>query len=115
MPGGQARHDRGYAEAWADRCPGASPLEQSQEQQQITQNGCLVSLATIRDLESQMERLEGQIKKQEEEFSESLVSIYELEGQVESLERELEKQAQGFEEDIKATKCAQTEQEQRAI
>ncbi|KAB1210705.1 hypothetical protein CJ030_MR6G019904 [Morella rubra] len=90
-------------------------LKQSQEQQQMTQNECSVSLATITDLESQIERLEGQIKKQAEEFSESLVSIHELEGQVESLERELEKQAQGFQEDTNATKCAQTEQEQRAI
>lgn len=90
-------------------------LEQSQVQQQMTQNECSVSLATIKELESLIERLEEKIKKQAEELSESLFSINELEGQVEGLEKELEKQAQEFEEDLNAMTFAKTEQEQKAI
>ncbi|KAG6721216.1 hypothetical protein I3842_03G101400 [Carya illinoinensis] len=90
-------------------------LEQTQIKQQMTQSECAVSLATIKELESKIARLEGKIKQQEEEFSESLISINELEGQVESLEKELEKQAQRFEEDLNAMTCAKTEQEHRAI
>lgn len=90
-------------------------LEQSQVQQQMTQNECSVSLATIKELESHVERLEEKIKKQAEEFSESLTSINELEAEVKGLEKELEKQAQGFEEDLNAMTIAKTKQEQRAI
>jgi chromosome segregation ATPase len=90
-------------------------LEQSQVQQQMTQNEYSVSLATIKELESLIERLEEKIKKQAEDLSESLFSINELEGQVDGLEKELEKQAQAFEEDLNAMTFAKTEQEQRAI
>ena len=90
-------------------------LEQSQVQQQMTQNECLVSLATIKELESQILRLEEKIKKQAEDLSESLFSINELEAQVEDLEKELEKRAQLFEEDLNAMTFAKTEQEQKAI
>ncbi|KAE8022526.1 hypothetical protein FH972_008318 [Carpinus fangiana] len=90
-------------------------LEQSQVQQQMTQNECLVSLATIKELESQIQRLEERIKKQAEDLSETLFSINELEAQVEDLEKELEKQAQSFEEDLNARTFAKTEQEQKAI
>lgn len=90
-------------------------LEESQVQQQMTENECSVSLATIKELESHVERLEEKIKMQAEEFSESLISINELEAQVKGLEKELEKQALGFEEDLKAITIAKTKQEQRAI
>ena len=90
-------------------------LEESQIQQQMTQNECSASLATIKELESHVERLEEKIKMQAEEFSESLISINELEAQVKGLEKELEKQALGFEEDLNAMAIAKTKQEQRAI
>ncbi|XP_030949359.1 golgin IMH1-like, partial [Quercus lobata] len=90
-------------------------LEESQIQQQMTQNECSASLATIKELESHVEILEEKIKMQAEEFSESLISINELEAQVKGLEKELEKQALGFEEDLNAMAIAKTKQEQRAI
>lgn len=90
-------------------------LEEIQVQHQMTQNECSASLATIKELEFHVERLEEKNKRQAEEFSESLISINELEAQVKGLEKELETQALGFEEDLNAMTIAKTKQEQRAI
>ncbi|BFG23324.1 hypothetical protein CerSpe_095980 [Prunus speciosa] len=72
-------------------------------------------IATIKELESQLERSEETIEKQAHEFAECLISIQELESEVKSLEIELETQAKGFEEKLEAVTCAKVEQEQRAI
>ncbi|KAL6321649.1 hypothetical protein AAG906_025481 [Vitis piasezkii] len=93
-----------------------STLEQYQKQELMkTQNELSASLATIKELESQVERLEKEIKKQAQELSESSNAVNELQMQVKSLEKELEKQAQGFEDDLEAMTRAKIEQEQRAI
>lgn len=73
------------------------------------------SLTTIKELESQIERLEDKIKQQSEEYSESLIAINELQSHVKGLKRELEKQAQEFEDDLDVMARAKTEEEQRAI
>jgi chromosome segregation ATPase len=85
------------------------------EQSKIQEHKSSESLATIKELESQVQRLEERLKTQTQEFSESLVSINELEIQVKGLGKELEKQAQGFENDLDAMTHARIEQEQRAI
>lgn len=90
-------------------------LKQNQEEQMKLENECADYIATINELESQVERLEETIKKQAREFAEALISINELEGQVKDLEKELERQAKGFEDDMDSIKCAKAEQEQRAI
>lgn len=71
-------------------------------------------IATIRELESQVQRSEETIEKQAHEFAECLISIQELEDEVKSLEMELEKQAKGFEDKLEDLTHAKDEQEQRA-
>ncbi|XP_039046499.1 myosin-6-like [Hibiscus syriacus] len=73
------------------------------------------SMKTRNELESQVQRLEDEIKQQSEEYSESLIAINELETQVNELNKELENRTQGFEEELDAIIHAKTEQEQRAI
>ncbi|XP_010418353.1 PREDICTED: golgin subfamily A member 6-like protein 22 isoform X1 [Camelina sativa] len=91
-------------------------LEQSQLQEQLKmQYQCSSSLVDVTELESQVESLETELKKQSEEFSESLCRIKELEAQMKTLEEEMEKQAQVFEADIDAVTRGKVEQEQRAI
>ncbi|KAJ9679372.1 hypothetical protein PVL29_021336 [Vitis rotundifolia] len=93
-----------------------STLEQYQKQELMKiQNELSASLATIKELEPQVERLEKEIKKQAQELSESSNAVNELQMQVKSLEKELEKQAQGFEDDLEGMTHAKIEQEQRAI
>ncbi|KAG6753517.1 hypothetical protein POTOM_043586 [Populus tomentosa] len=89
----------------------SSKLEQGKLQEHKTSE----CSATIKELESQVQRLEEKLKTQTKEFSESLLSINELECQVKGLEKELEKQAQGYENDLDAMTHARIEQEQRAI
>ncbi|KAF8413151.1 hypothetical protein HHK36_001126 [Tetracentron sinense] len=93
-----------------------SKLEQNQLEDQLgMQYECLGSMETTNELETQVENLEKELKKQAQEFSVSLATINELETQVKILEKELEKQAQGFEADLEAVTHAKVEQEQRAI
>ncbi|KAM2975864.1 hypothetical protein FF1_001977 [Malus domestica] len=72
-------------------------------------------MATIKELESQLERSEETIEKQAHEFSECLMSIQELESELKSLEKEREMQAKGFEEKLEEVMNAKVEQEYRAI
>ncbi|KAL2967329.1 hypothetical protein AAZX31_16G169700 [Glycine max] len=89
-------------------------LKHGEEQQVVLQNKHSASLATIEQLESQVQRLEEKIKNQADDFSETLIYINELENQVSDLERELKTQAEKFEKDFHAMKCAKLEQEERA-
>jgi len=89
----------------------SSKLEQGKLQEHKTSE----CSAIIKELESEVQRLEEKLKTQTNEFSESLLSINELESQVKGLEKELEKQAQGYENDLDAMTHARIEQEQRAI
>ncbi|KAF8379478.1 hypothetical protein HHK36_028913 [Tetracentron sinense] len=94
----------------------SSKLEQNQLEEQLKmQYECSASLATVNELEKQVESLEKELKRRAQEFSASLATINKLEIQVNTLEKELEKQAQGFEVDLEAVTCAKIEQEQRAI
>ncbi|XP_044468818.1 cingulin-like [Mangifera indica] len=93
----------------------SSKLEENWLQESIKTSECLELLATVEELESQVERLEEKIKQQSQEYSESLIVINELESQVKEFKQELEKQAQEFEDDLDAVTRAKTEQEQRAI
>ncbi|KAE9617361.1 hypothetical protein Lal_00034537 [Lupinus albus] len=90
-------------------------FKQGQAQQIMLEDENSTYLATIEQLESQVERLEEKIKKQADEFSESLVCITELENQVNDLERELKVQAENIQEELHAMECAKIEQEERAI
>ena len=93
-----------------------STLEQNQQQELMKlQNEYSASLATVKELESQVERLGTEIKKQARELSESSNAVNELQMQVKNLEKELEKRAQGFEDDLETMMHAKIEQEQRAI
>ncbi|GMI99612.1 hypothetical protein like AT5G52280 [Hibiscus trionum] len=92
-----------------------SQLRQNQQQESMkTENENLEYLATINELESQVQRLEDKIKQQSEDYSESLIAINELESQVKELSKELENRTQGFEEELDAMIHAKTEQERRA-
>ncbi|XWS50527.1 hypothetical protein CRYUN_Cryun12cG0094400 [Craigia yunnanensis] len=94
----------------------SSQLKQNQQQESMkTQNEYSEYLATINELESQVQRLEDKIKQQSEEYSESLIAINELESQVKELTKELENRTQGFEDNLNAMILSKTEQEQRAI
>ncbi|KAJ7944897.1 putative Myosin heavy chain-related protein [Quillaja saponaria] len=86
-------------------------LKQSQLQEQLK----LSPAASVNGLESDIESLEHELKKQSKELSDSLCTVKELETHIKSLEEELQKQAQGFEADLDAVTCAKVEQEQRAI
>lgn len=90
-------------------------LKQGEAHHILLENEHSASLATIQQLESQVEMLEEKTKKQADEFSESTVCINELENQAKTLEKELKIQAEKFEDDLYAMKCAKTEQEERAI
>ncbi|XP_073042895.1 uncharacterized protein [Primulina eburnea] len=91
-------------------------LEQNQIQEQLKiQYECSSSYATAHELESQIEKLENDLKVRSKEFTGSLVTISELESHVKGLEEELKKQARGFEADLEALMCSKVEQEQRAI
>ncbi|XWS49918.1 hypothetical protein CRYUN_Cryun12cG0044100 [Craigia yunnanensis] len=91
-------------------------LEQSQLQEQLKmQYECPSSFANMNELETQIECLENELKKQAKEFSDSLATINALETHIKSLEEELEKQAQLFETDLESIAQAKVEQEQRAI
>ncbi|KAJ7974203.1 Myosin heavy chain-related protein, putative isoform 1 [Quillaja saponaria] len=90
-------------------------LEHKQTQEIVTRDRYQGSLATIKELELHVERLEEKIKGQADEFSDSLLCIDELEIKVKLLENELEKQAKTFEDDINVIQCAKDQQEQRAI
>lgn len=93
----------------------AYKLEQSEVQEQLKIQYECSGFSTINELETQIENLENQLKKQTKEFSDALSTISELETHAKSLEQELEKQAEGFEADLEALTCAKVEQEQRAI
>ncbi|XVE64215.1 hypothetical protein DITRI_Ditri07aG0083700 [Diplodiscus trichospermus] len=94
----------------------SSQLKQNQQQESSkTENEYPESLATINELESQVQRLEDRIKQQSEEYSESLIAINELESQVKELKKELENRTQWFQDDLNAMIRAKEEQEQRAI
>ncbi|XP_073132959.1 uncharacterized protein [Henckelia pumila] len=91
-------------------------LEQSQIQEQLKiQYECSSSYATAHELESQIEKLENELKIRSKEFTDSLLAISELEAHAKVLEEEFEKQARGFEADLEALMCSKVEQEQRAI
>lgn len=100
----QGNHDMSYK------------LEQIQLQEQLKiQYECPSPSADVSNLETHIENLENDFRKQSKEFSDSLATISKLETQVKSLEEELEKQAEGFEADLEAVTHAKVEQEQRAI
>ncbi|XP_039044606.1 golgin subfamily B member 1-like isoform X4 [Hibiscus syriacus] len=82
---------------------------------ELKQNQQSEYLATINELESQVQRLEDKIKQQSEDYSESLIAINELESQVKELSKELENRTQGFEKELDAMIHSKNEQEQRAI
>ncbi|MED6222807.1 hypothetical protein PIB30_068020 [Stylosanthes scabra] len=89
-------------------------LKQDEAQHLKLQNEHSASLATIQQLESQVERLEERIKMLEDEHSTSLVYIQELENEVKSLEKELKMQEEKYEDDMCAIQRAKAEQEERA-
>ncbi|XP_038684317.1 myosin-8 isoform X2 [Tripterygium wilfordii] len=98
-----------------EKCGISFQLKQERIQGAKTRNELLESLATVKELESHVERLEEKLTQQTQELSESLDSIYELESQVKGLDKELEKQAREFEIDLDAMTQDKIEQEQRAI
>ncbi|ONI25293.1 hypothetical protein PRUPE_2G294200 [Prunus persica] len=99
-----------------DNCGISLKLDRNQERLRTEmENERAGYIATIKELESQLERSEETIEKQAHEFAECLISIQELESEVKSLEMELETQAKGFEEKLEAMTCAKVKQEQRAI
>ncbi|KAI4383102.1 hypothetical protein MLD38_008980 [Melastoma candidum] len=71
--------------------------------------------ACVRELETQITKLEGVVQGQAEELSESSAYVNELECQVKGLEKEMEKQSRDFEEEFNALTQAKVELEQRAI
>ncbi|XP_022971835.1 interaptin-like isoform X1 [Cucurbita maxima] len=79
------------------------------------QNEYSGSLAVIKEMESEIERLEEKLRIQTEEFSESLISINELEGQIKRMERELEKQTREYHDEFNAIKHANVQLEKMAI
>ncbi|XP_022736877.1 golgin subfamily A member 6-like protein 22 [Durio zibethinus] len=93
----------------------SSQLKQNLQESLKTQNEYSEYLATINELESQVQRLEDKIKQQSEEYSESLVVINELECHVKELKIELENRTQRFEDDLNAMIESKTEEEHRAI
>ncbi|WVZ16022.1 hypothetical protein V8G54_013588 [Vigna mungo] len=90
-------------------------LNHKEEQQIALQNKYSASLASIKQLESQVQRLEEKIGKQLDDFSGSLIYINELENQVSDLKRETKIQEEDYQTDFQAMKCAKLEQEERAI
>ncbi|KAH7538008.1 hypothetical protein FEM48_Zijuj03G0153800 [Ziziphus jujuba var. spinosa] len=90
-------------------------LKQNQEERKKMENECSGYKAAIKELETQIKRLEGTIEKQALQFSESLRDIDELESQVKDLEKRLAKQAKAFQDDLDAMARAKAEQEKKAI
>ncbi|XP_041994491.1 myosin-11-like isoform X2 [Salvia splendens] len=91
-------------------------LEQSELQEQLKmQYECSSSYATTNELESQIENLENELRRQSKESADAFVKISELETHVKSLEEDLENQLNGFEADLEALMSSKVEQEQRAI
>ncbi|CAI9094009.1 OLC1v1029643C1 [Oldenlandia corymbosa var. corymbosa] len=72
-------------------------LEQSQLQEQLKmQYECTSSFGNLHELESQIEKLEIDLKKKTKDFADSSNIISELEGEVKSLENELKQQSDEF-------------------
>ncbi|XP_047944748.1 myosin-11-like [Salvia hispanica] len=91
-------------------------LEQSELQEQLKmQYECSSSYATTHELETQIENLENELRRQSKESADAFVKINELETHVKSLEEDLENQLHGFEADLEALMSSKVEQEQRAI
>ncbi|XP_027923457.1 paramyosin-like isoform X2 [Vigna unguiculata] len=90
-------------------------LNHREAKQIALQNKYSASLATIKQLESQVQRLEEKIGKQVDDFSGSLIYINELENQVSDLKREMKVQEEDYQKDFQAMKCAKLEQEEQAI
>jgi len=90
-------------------------LNHKEAQEIALQNKYSASLETIKQFESQVQRLEEKIGKQVGDFSGSLIYINELENQVSDLKREKEIKEEEFQKDFQAMKCAKLEQEERAI
>ncbi|KAI4326977.1 hypothetical protein L6164_019486 [Bauhinia variegata] len=91
-------------------------LEQSQLQEQLKmQYECSSPADAANGLDTYVESLEDELKKQSQEFSDSRGTIKELETHIRKVEEELEKQAQGFEAALEALTRDKVEQEQRAI
>ncbi|KAK7358635.1 hypothetical protein VNO77_00573 [Canavalia gladiata] len=93
----------------------AYKLEQSQLQEQLKIQYECTSPPAVDDLETHIQNLENQLKKQSEELTDSLATIKALETHISRLEEELEKQAQVFEADLDSVTHDKVEQEQRAI
>lgn len=93
----------------------SSKLEQTQIEHMEMQSEYSNSLATIKQYELQVKRLEEKIMNQTLELSQSLDSITELETHVKGLEKELDKQGHDFEDDVQDLMKAKIEQEQRVV
>ncbi|CAN1300860.1 hypothetical protein LINPERPRIM_LOCUS24709 [Linum perenne] len=74
-----------------------------------------ISLDTIKELQNHIKIVENEFKKQQKQNSTSLATIKELETHISSLEDELEQQAQTFEADLATITRERVDQEQRAI
>ncbi|KVI07158.1 hypothetical protein Ccrd_014474 [Cynara cardunculus var. scolymus] len=90
-------------------------LEQTQIEQMEMQSEYSNSLATIKQYELQVKRIEEKIMNQTSELSQSLDMITELETHVKGLEKELDKQGHDFEDDVQDLMKAKIEQEQRVV
>ncbi|KAG6418862.1 hypothetical protein SASPL_121068 [Salvia splendens] len=91
-------------------------LEQSELQEQLKmQYECTSSYATTHELETQIENLEHELRRQSKESADAFVKISELETHVKSLEEDLENQLHGFEADLEDLMSSKVELEQRAI
>ncbi|KAI3757629.1 hypothetical protein L6452_05171 [Arctium lappa] len=93
----------------------SSKLEKTQIEQMEMQSKYSNSLATIKQYEVQVKRLEEKIMNQTFELSQSLDMITELETHVKGLEKELDKQGHDFEDDVQDLMKAKVEQEQRVV
>ncbi|KAL3818081.1 hypothetical protein ACJIZ3_003986 [Penstemon smallii] len=90
-------------------------LEQSQIQEQLKIQYECSPFYNERELESQIENLEIELKKRTKESEDSLIRITKLETHIKDLEKEFEQQEEGFEADLEALTCSKVEQEKRAI
>ncbi|XP_057519436.1 uncharacterized protein LOC130800099 isoform X2 [Amaranthus tricolor] len=70
---------------------------------------------TLNLLQTQIKKLETELKKHSEESTNNLTIVKELESHIQNLEDELEKKAEGFEADLETVSRSKVEQEQRAI
>ncbi|XP_022159191.1 myosin-11 isoform X2 [Momordica charantia] len=93
----------------------SAKLQKNKTEYLIKQKEYSDSLVVIKELESQIERLEEKLQIQTQEFSESLFSINELEGQIKRLERELENQTREYHDEFNVIKHANVQLEQIAI